>query len=198
MFDLIIRNVLLNGSVTDIGICGGKVGFGIAWHLLKKAANITVVDFHAPYLPAGAKYLNASDRDAVLDAISGAKYIITATGIKDALDPLADALANSQAILVNMGAEDEFGSRMPESRVLNDKKPLNFILDEPTLMKFIAPTMAVDNSGLEALVKKSLPCGISYPSAETESAILQSVIAANVIPQEDIDLILKYHQYKEN
>ena len=25
MFDLIIRNVFLNGSVTDIGICGGKI-----------------------------------------------------------------------------------------------------------------------------------------------------------------------------
>ena len=177
---------------------GGKVGFGIAWHLLKKAADVTIADFHLPYLPDGAKYLNASDHNAVLDAIAGAKYIITATGVKDALAPLADALTKSNAILVNMGAEDEFGQAMPGSRVLNDKKPLNFILDEPTLMKFIAPTMAVDNFGLEALVNRTLPCGISYPSAETESRILQSAIAAKVIPQEDIDLILKYHQYKEN
>ena len=31
-----------------------------------------------------------------------------------------------------------------------------------------------------------------------EKVLLQSAIAAKVIPQEDIDLILKYHQYKEN
>lgn len=59
---------------------------------------------------------------------------------------------NGPALIANMGVEDEFGPEVPAERVLNAKSPLNFVLEEPTHLKYIDPTMALDNYGaLEVL-----------------------------------------------
>ena len=58
--------------------------------------------------------------------IQSADFLVTATGVKNALsnEEMQVALSSSQAVLANMGVEDEFSDETPEDRVLNEKLPL--------------------------------------------------------------------------
>ena len=85
-------------------------------------------------------------------------------------------LIKSSAIIANMGVEDEFGRDVPVSRVLNEKRPLNFILDEPTHLKYIDATMALNNYGIEKLLFETLPSGINFPPRELEKSIVTDII----------------------
>ena len=42
-----------------------------------------------------------------------------------------------------MGVEDEYGETFPADRVLNGKRPLNFLLEEPTQLRYIDATFAL-------------------------------------------------------
>ncbi len=65
---------------------------------------------------------------------------------------------------------------MPDDRVLGGKRTLNFILEEPTDLRFIEATMALHNYGGEWLVrnagKKNTGGGVVLPDAELEEFIL--------------------------
>ena len=64
-----------------------------------------------------------NDLDAVASLVRGADFVVTATGVKGALDrpQIVEALLASGAVLANMGVEDEYGPGVPASRV---PKPL--------------------------------------------------------------------------
>lgn len=46
---------------------------------------------------------------------------------------------SSGVLLANMGVEDEWGPEIPKNRLLNEGRPLNFILPDPTQMRYIDP-----------------------------------------------------------
>ena len=117
-------------------------------------------------------------------AESGADLVIAATGIRDALAPFAQLLLDSGALLVNMGADDEFGPDIPPERAVNRKRPVNFMLPEPTSTRYIDPTLALHNAGILELMHGSGASGILTPSAELEDSILADVRAAGVINDE--------------
>ena len=54
-----------------------------------------------------------------------------------------------------MGVEDEYGPNVPASRVLAEKKPLNFILEEPTHLKYIDASLALHAALGELLVREA-------------------------------------------
>ena len=164
----------------------GKVGRGIALHVLAGGAELTVVDRNAVPIPAGSSLVRLDDRAGVEAALDGAWCVVCATGIRHALSGRFDAakLTASDTILANMGVEDEFGPEIPEERVLNRKQPLNFVLEEPTLLKYIDPTMALDNFGALLLLTHDLPAGINLPTPEQEEEILRTVREAGEITAE--------------
>lgn len=164
----------------------GKVGRGIALHVLSGGAELTVVDRETVPVPAGSRLILLDDRAGVEAALDGAWCVVTATGIRHALAGKFDAakLAASETILANMGVEDEFGPEIPEERVLNRKQPLNFVLEEPTLLKYIDPTMALDNFGALQLLTCDLPAGLNLPMPEQEEEILRTVREAGEITAE--------------
>lgn len=87
-----------------------------------------------------------------------------------------------------MGVEDEYGPGVPASRVLEEKRPLNFILTEPTLMKYIDATMALHNAGALWLTGHPEAHGVIDPPAELEAAILADTRAGGLLGEE-LDLI---------
>ncbi|MDD3886027.1 MAG: hypothetical protein PHI35_04080, partial [Victivallaceae bacterium] len=127
-------------------------------------------------------------RAAVDALLAGVWCVVSATGIKDALTGEFDMvkLIASPALIANMGVEDEYGAAMPSERVLNQKKPLNFMLGEPTHLKYIDPTMALSNYGAWKLVtaKDGLPGGIIRPTDMEEEAIFESIRKYGVIRDE--------------
>ena len=167
---------------------GGKVGCGVALALDGAGAKCHVVDIPERVRCRSSKLdiIPINDEEAIKDAISKAWAIVTATGVKDAVANFSAELTSSKAFLMNIGVEDEFGSEVPEERVMNKKMPLNFILDEPTLLRYIDPTMALSNIGVVELLSGRCANGLNIPSQEIETELLREVAkgaAASDIPK---------------
>ncbi len=144
----------------------GKVGQGIVLQLLRSGADVHVVTDCSrganPFLDAnGVPVTDCNDLDAVASLVRGADFVVTATGVKGALDrpQVVEALLASGAVLANMGVEDEYGPGVPASRVLAEKKPLNFILEEPTHLKYIDASLALHAALGELLVNEARGSG---------------------------------------
>ncbi len=170
----------------------GKVGFGIARACSGAGFDVTVVDVSARRDSLrGYKFANMEDCGEIERLIAEAWCVVTATGIAGALSKIipAEKISSSNALLANMGVEDEFGSGVPEGRVLNSKRPLNFILEEPTRLRYIDPTLALHNWGALLLKEKSLPVGVSSPPAELEKKILKTVMDCGKISFEFGELL---------
>lgn len=163
---------------------GGKVGRGVAHYAKYAGAEVAVADLKNVELSSGITYLDGNNEAVVRRAIAESWCIVSVTGLAGALKRWADDLIRSSAIIVNMGVEDEFGKDVPTSRVLNEKRPLNFILDEPTHLKYIDATMALNNYGIEKLLFETLPCGINFPSRKLERSIVQDIKNGGIIAAE--------------
>lgn len=147
---------------------GGKVGRGAALGARAAGARVIIVDPDpAVSAPAGCELVpEPVDLDDVW-------CVVSATGVAGALASLTDALRDSGAVLANLGAEDEFGPAMPANRVLNGKAPVNFALTEPTQLRFIDPTMALDNACALELLRGGYPPGLNPPPRHVEDEILK-------------------------
>lgn len=162
-FDPAGKTILLFGH--------GRVGRGIENALLHAGATVRIVD------PAQGRIFTPG-------LLNGADVVVSATGIRHALAPFAQLLLDSGALLVNMGADDEFGPDIPPDRAVNEKRPVNFMLREPTSTRYIDPTLALHNEGILELFLRSGAPGILTPSRELEDSILADVRAAGVINAE--------------
>lgn len=150
--DLSGRSIVIFGA--------GKVGRGAALCAREAGAEVTLID------PA------PEGHPPVIDS---AWCVVTATGERAALDPLVDRLRAGDAILANLGAEDEYGPRMPAQRVLNNKVPVNFALPEPTRLRFLDPTLALVNACALALVTGEHPASLNPIPRDIEGQILDVV-----------------------
>ncbi len=168
----------------------GKVGKGIVRGLLAEGAQVKVVEQALPSrrLP-GVVFVQADDVQAVTAAIAKAGCIVTVTGVAGALEGKypPDAFLSHGAVLANMGVEDEFGAEIPNERVLNNNRSLNFILEDPTRMPYIDPVMALHNAGAVWLTQGQ-KAGCAVPPDAVEAEILSAVRAAGVITNELDDL----------
>lgn len=151
----------------------GKVGTGIVLQLLRLGACVRVVTDTSfgsnAFLDAnGVEVSDCKDVGAVAALVRAADFVVTATGVKDALavPELTQAFLESRAVLANMGVEDEFGADVPPERVLNNKETLNFILEEPTHLKYIDASLALHAALGEQLVREcSAAAGAAIPGA---------------------------------
>lgn len=172
----------------------GKVGCGIIAQAKARGAQVIAVTERGT-MPAGFEPMCRAVIDhrhlaQVIAAVESAQAIVTATGHPGIIqDPaLAQALMDSQALLANMGLEDEYGPLIPPERVLCQKQPINFSLEEPTKLQYIEATMALSNLGALYLRQYQGPCsgpcsgsdpcsgqrlsGIINPPAEMENILL--------------------------
>lgn len=155
----------------------GKVGRGIAAYGKRYGAEVVVFD-------------ESSKENDVNEAIAKAYAIVTATGVKDAVAHYAEVIVKSDALIANMGVEDEFGEGVPCVRVLENKKLLNFILKEPTHMRYIETTMALHNSGAVELLNYTTQIGLIEPNKELEEELLTIVKCQGLISEE---LLNEFH-----
>ena len=83
-----------------------------------------------------------------------------------------------------MGVEDEWGPAVPPDKVLNGKEPLNFILDEPTLLRYIDPTMALHNYAAVQLMQGGTVPGIGKVDPAEHDLYWQAVEKNGIISDE--------------
>lgn len=207
-----------SGGKKFIVFGSGKVGQGIVLQLLRSGADVHVVTDCSrganPFLDAnGVPVTDCNDLDAVASLVRGADFVVTATGVKGALDrpQVVEALLASGAVLANMGVEDEYGPNVPASRVLAEKKPLNFILEEPTHLKYIDASLALhaalgelllqeggavygkDGAGVSgqetASISRAKNAGPQDPPSELEQRILSMTMQNGVIGPELCEML---------
>ncbi len=171
----------------------GKVGRGVVYYALKRGMKVTVadqLDKHAE-LPAGVDFVSTLDTEDLNEAVLHAWCVVTATGHISALRRKLRAaeVTDAPVLLANLGVEDEFGPEIAESRVLGNKKPINFILDEPTRMRYIETTMALHNACALELLTEDLPHKCLLPCEDTEDRLLAIARSRGVIAAE-IDEVL--------
>ncbi len=155
----------------------GKVGRGVVYYARRFGMRVTVVDVEdkAAELPVGVDFVQVDDASALARVVLGAWCVVSVTGRIGALRrrlPVA-RLLESDVLLASLGVEDEFGAEIPESRVLNHKRPLNFMLSEPTSMRFIETTMALHNACALELLMADLPHGCIAPPPDVEERLLR-------------------------
>lgn len=150
-------------------------------------------DFSAILLQNGVDVVDCHDYESVSSLIYAADFVVTATGVKNALasPELQEPLFSTMALLANMGVEDEYGEAIPAERVLNNKGPLNFILEEPTHLKYIDTSLALHAALAELLVQEAgKGCsGLRYPPEELEQRLLSIAIQDGVIGPEICDML---------
>lgn len=170
----------------------GKVGRGVLYYALKNKMRVRVADVvdKSADLPGNVQFIDASDADALNAAIADSWCTVTVTGhvaaLRNVLRPTV--VVPSPVLLANLGVEDEYGPLIPESRVLNRKKPLNFILGEPTSMRFIETTMALHNACALELLVADLPHRCMPPAPDVETSLLHIACTRGLIG-EDIHLL---------
>ena len=189
------KNLVVFGS--------GKVGCGIALQGVNRGMNVCTVtntknlnsstDFSLVLENNGVRVIDYLDNATLSSVIAEANFLVTATGVKNALTgPAVSAiLANEALVVANMGVEDEFGEKVPASRVLNQKAPLNFILEEPTHLKYIDASLALHAALGECLLNDfaenngALPFkGPQNPPDDLEQKLLMATIQNGVMGQE--------------
>ncbi len=152
----------------------GKVGRGIVSYAKSYGADVVVVS--NPQMPiAGVTLVDFRDPEAVDKVVCDAYCVVMATGVERAFERTVtvEKAISSGVLLANMGAEDEFGDSVPNDRVIEGKRTINFILDEPTHLRFIDATMALHNFGAEWLVFNPTAKGVVMPDEATEERFLE-------------------------
>lgn len=183
----------------------GKVGQGIVLQLLRSGASVHVVTDcsrgSCAFLDANdVPVTDCNDLDAVASLVRDADFVVTATGVKGALDrpQVVEALLASDAVLANMGVEDEYGPVVPATRVLAEKKPLNFILEEPTHLKYIDASLALHAALGEQLLQEAAGrdaaaanknAGPMDPPSELEQRILSMTMQDGLIGAEIAEMM---------
>ena len=155
----------------------GKVGRGLVYYALQRKMSVTVIDRadRSQEVPDGVRFVHAGNPECVRSAVEQAWCAVTATGVRHALEDVFRPGVPDGVLLANMGVEDEFGPSVPAERVLSAKRPLNFILEEPTSMCYIETTMALHNAGAVELLRPDCPAGVFAPAAQVEQELLDIV-----------------------
>ena len=104
--------------------------------------------------------------------------VITATGVDGAISQyFSQSDFDRVPFLMNMGTGDEFGSRFSTERIVNRKKPANFMLDYPTEVIYLDPIFTLFlKAGRELLINRTLKKGINPIPQAIDQAVLQDWI----------------------
>ena len=179
-YDIAGKNIVVIGC--------GKVGRGVVFYAGKAGANVLAVDDPAMLVKCiNGTLISRFDRPRVLEALRNAWCVVTATGKADSLateSEYIDILLEGNKIIASMSVEDEWGSALPSERVLNNKEALNFILPEPTLLRYIDPTMALHNHAAVELLNNNYPSGLRKPDKSAHDEYWKIVEKDGIISDE--------------
>ncbi len=105
--------------------------------------------------------------------------VITATGQAGAVSRhFSQSDFNLVPLLINMGTFDEFGVNFSPERILNRKKPANFMLEYPTEVIYLDPIFSLFlQGGEELLINPDLSKGLNNISPQRDHAVLNDWLA---------------------
>lgn len=168
----------------------GKVGRGVAYYCAREGAHVVAVD----RLDAGivfdrnsvSEVVDCRDVAAVKRAVRGADHLITATGVRGAMCGYGFTDADLKGVVISaIGIEDEWLTARDPATLVNGGRAVNFRLAEPTLLRYIDPTMALSNESARDLVEGRIAeKGIVPPLADSEKRCLEPIVECGLIAEE--------------
>ncbi|MCX6210977.1 MAG: adenosylhomocysteinase, partial [Bacteroidetes bacterium] len=75
-------------------------------------------------------------------------------------------------ILANLGVYDEFGPQFSQEEVLNQKKPVNFVLNDPTPIRYIDPEFYLHNIAALSLIETQYTNGVHDIPRELDKELI--------------------------
>jgi adenosylhomocysteinase len=145
----------------------GKIGRGVAHRTRAAGLDVTVVEAGAEALgkarQEGFHALHSQPDGELQRALAQADIVISVTGVPGILSRSLPPgwLRANRPVLVNQGAEDEYGPAFAEDEILGGREvPLNFHLERPTPNRYVDPALAAHVLALEALVGGDYPVGV--------------------------------------
>lgn len=137
----------------------GKIGRGLAYYCQRHHISFCVIENDAKQRHLAQKLkiitMNPKDLDAVKSALDKADIVLTATGTENIMQSYKKQWFDGK-ILANMGVLDEFGTQFEAQEVLNHKKPINFVLEDPTPIQYIDPEFYLHNMAALMLLEGNL------------------------------------------
>ncbi len=137
----------------------GKIGRGVAHRLRGVPMRVTVAetDPSARRRAASEGFTSVpSAGEELRRGLEQAEVVIAVTGHAGVIGRSlpAEWLRANRPVLVNLGAEDEFGPPFCDDEILGGRElPLNFHLARPTLNRYVDPPLAAHLLALEALLR---------------------------------------------
>ncbi|QLZ68667.1 saccharopine dehydrogenase NADP-binding domain-containing protein [Legionella sp. PC1000] len=167
----------INPAETSWIIFGfGKIGRGLAYFCSQNKVPVLVVDPNEKQRSLaqnlGIKAIDPQDFSALERALIEANVVVTATGKKAIMSDYPHSWFSGK-ILANLGVYDEFGPHFSDEEVLNHKMPVNFILNDPTPMKYIDPEFYIHNLAALTFLKEKLTPGVHGISATLDNSIIK-------------------------
>ncbi len=173
----------------------GKVGQGILKAATERGIEVIVISdpeaMREEDRQRAKQVVDFHNREEVMRSVLSCYAMVTSIGQIGAVERTVDveALIASPLLLANMGAEDEYGASFPAERVLAQKDSLNFILDEPTELKYIDATLTLHNYGAEYLLRNPSAEGVILPPQEVEQELLDQSMKHGVISAKLCELL---------
>lgn len=100
---------------------------------------------------------------------------VTATGVKNCISKnFLPAEFKKVECLANMGTYDEWGEAFSEEIILNKKQPLNFMLEYPTKISFLDPSLALLACATLDMIKENMEAKfcVENPKIESQKQIM--------------------------
>lgn len=154
----------------------GKVGRGSARQLAKYTNKILIVDSDDQACERATQdgffALHSSDKNPINRAIKSSYATITATGVKNLISDFYNPDYFKNKLLVNIGVDDEYGPAFKNNEVLNDKRGVNFALEDPTLLKYMDPVFYAHNFAIDLFETRHFEAGIHSFPKDIDDAIM--------------------------
>lgn len=161
----------------------GKIGRGVA-HRLRGADMLVTIAEASPLALARARQedfpaVEAEPEEDLRHALAEADIVISVTGIPDQLSrDIPEAWVRAaRPVLVNMGAQDEFGPSFRDDEIAGGRQvPFNFHLDQPTRNRYVDPSLAAHLLAMEAVVLRPelFPAGIHPLPSEMDEWLIRT------------------------
>lgn len=170
-----VGNVFHHQSFVLFGY--GKVGRGAARQLTQYTKQLIIIDSDANACERAAKEgyiaLHAKDKTAIDQAVKLAYAIVTATGVKNLITDSYHSAHFKNKLLVNIGVDDEYGPDFKKDEVLNEKRGVNFALQDPTLMKYMDPIFYAHNLTIDLFETRHFSSGIHAFPEDMDDMIMK-------------------------
>ncbi|HHF7373203.1 saccharopine dehydrogenase NADP-binding domain-containing protein [Legionella bozemanae] len=181
----------INTAETSWIIFGfGKIGRGLAYFCSQNKVPVVVVDPNKKQRNLaqnlGIKAIDPQDFSELERALIEANVVVTATGQKAIMSDYPHFWFSGK-ILANLGIYDEFGPHFSDEEVLNHKMPVNFVLNDPTPMKYIDPEFYIHNLVALMLLKEKLTPGVHGISSTLDHSIIERWCAYHSFPLDKIN-----------